>query len=72
LCPFEAVQWDGRKSTPTLLIHVKQLTPFNIKSPLFLKNCSNGMGDFKNLKSVGMPLFGPNLSFNVIIYKLFS
>jgi hypothetical protein len=30
------------------------------------------MGDFKNLKRVGVPYFGPNLSFEVIISKSFS
>jgi hypothetical protein len=34
-----------------------QLTPFYIVSPLFKKNRSIATGDFKNLKSVGVPLF---------------
>jgi hypothetical protein len=58
LCTFEAVQRDGSKSTPLAAI-------LNWESPLF-KNCCKAMADFKNL-SVGVPLFGPNLSFKVII-----
>jgi hypothetical protein len=37
-----------------LLINAYQLTSFYIEPPL-LKNRSNATGDFKNLKSVGVP-----------------
>jgi hypothetical protein len=53
-----------------LLINANQLTSFYIAA--LLKNRSNVTGDFKNLKSVDVPKFGPNPSFKVIIKKLFS
>jgi hypothetical protein len=47
---IEAVQRDGSKLTPLaaadLILH---------REPPLLKNRSNAMGDFKNLKSVGVP-----------------
>jgi hypothetical protein len=72
LCTFEAVQRDGSKSTPRGANPYKSADPILHCEPPLLKNRSNASGNFKHLKSVGVPLFVPNLSFKVIIKKLFS
>jgi hypothetical protein len=72
LCTFEAVQRDGSKSTPCAANPCQSADPILHREPPLLKNRSNATADFKNLKRVGVPLFGPNLSFKVIISKSFS
>jgi hypothetical protein len=54
-------------STPHAANPCKLAAPILHQEVPLLKNRSNAMGDFKNLKNVGIPLFGPNLSFKVII-----
>jgi hypothetical protein len=54
-------------STPSAANPCKSADPILHQEPPLLKNRSNATGNFKNLKSVGVPLFGPNLSFKVII-----
>jgi hypothetical protein len=66
LCTFEAVQRDGSKLTPRAANLCKSADSILQHEPPLLKNCSNAMGDLKNLK-VGAPELGPNLSFKVII-----
>jgi hypothetical protein len=67
LCTFEAVQQDISKSTPSAANLCKSADPILHQESPLLKNRSNATGDFENLKSVGVPLFGPNLSFKEII-----
>jgi hypothetical protein len=39
----------------------KSADPILHREPLLFKNRSNATGDFKNLTSVGLPQFEPNL-----------
>jgi hypothetical protein len=65
LCTFDAVQRDGKKFSPRAANPSKSADPILHREPTLLKNRSNATGDFKNLKSAGVPLLGPNLSFKV-------
>jgi hypothetical protein len=67
MCTFEAVQRDRSKSTLHTDYPCKSADPVLHQEPPLLTNHNIATGYFKNLKSVGIPLFGPNLSFKVII-----
>jgi hypothetical protein len=60
---FEAVQRDGSKLTLRAANLCKSAEPILHRESPLLKNLSNATGDFENLKSVDVPLFGPNLLF---------
>jgi hypothetical protein len=55
LSTFEAVKHDGSKLTPHAANPCKSADPILHHEPPLLKNSSNVTGDFKNLKSVGVP-----------------
>jgi hypothetical protein len=61
------VQREGSKSTTRTDNKCLSADPNLHHEPPLLKNRSNMADDFKNLKSVGVPYFGPNPSFKVII-----